>query len=132
MNTKISRKTPCLHFNIIIFIHILLPIYTHCCTPNGKCKFPFIPTVYTHCCIHTVVYTQLPQCIYVSLCPEIFHFPHSSLLLFLRCLFLFFGGFFCLHSHYILTILYVLREPHFSSFDYTALHIKGAQLLEVK
>lgn len=35
-------------------------------------------------------------------------------------------------GYQILTMLHVLREPPFSSFDYTALHIKGAQLLDVK
>lgn len=37
-----------------------------------------------------------------------------------------------LHSHQILTILYVLRDPPFFLFDYNALHIKRAQLLDVK
>lgn len=40
--------------------------------------------------------------------------------------------FFCLYSHQVLTVLQVLREPPFSSFDNTALHIKEAQLLAVK
>lgn len=42
------------------------------------------------------------------------------------------SDFFCLRHHQILTILHILGDPPFSSFDYTALHIKGTQLLEVK